>query len=374
MVAELCWRTAWRQCDATRTVASSGLTWWQEFLTCTGSTTWSREAVSGFGANVPVSASGVIARSLFNEMKDAFNDGCISDKSVLDRVVCWGVSWRCEPRHALGEDVEVVACRRWAREARRCIEAETVSWSSKQSLVPWTTMSWLKLARLRCCSPLRKSSCDFRRCHALMLDTSCRSSHLVLPPRCTPSPQTATILSRKSRVWWVRWSRGWKRSRGRYPQGVLWQSWGHGVPSELLRSSMRDGSPRAARESGQLRLDVDEVPLDGRSQDEMGTPMTRLQGVREPQWQRPSRRQGRLSGCELRGLGVLISCRQVPSAASSPIASKSPGASGASGRPGSRWILLQVHSAQLQRLKWNQRMHTLAGLKEKQQGDLPHER
>ena len=33
-------------------------------------------------------------------------------------------------------------------------------------------MSWLKLARLRCCSPLRKSSCDFRRCHAQMLDTS----------------------------------------------------------------------------------------------------------------------------------------------------------------------------------------------------------
>ena len=41
-----------------------------------------------FGANVPVSASGVIARSLSNELKDAFNDGCISDKSVLDRVVC----------------------------------------------------------------------------------------------------------------------------------------------------------------------------------------------------------------------------------------------------------------------------------------------
>ena len=48
-----------------------------------------REAVSGFGASVSVnSASGVIARSLSNELKDAFNDGCISDKSVLDRVVC----------------------------------------------------------------------------------------------------------------------------------------------------------------------------------------------------------------------------------------------------------------------------------------------
>ena len=46
------------------------------------------QAVSGFGANVPVSASGVIARSLSNKLKDAFNDGCISDKSVLDRVVC----------------------------------------------------------------------------------------------------------------------------------------------------------------------------------------------------------------------------------------------------------------------------------------------
>ena len=30
--------------------------------------------------------------SLSNELKDAFNDGCISDKSVLDRVVCLGVS------------------------------------------------------------------------------------------------------------------------------------------------------------------------------------------------------------------------------------------------------------------------------------------
>ena len=73
---------------------------------------------------------------------------------------------------------------------------------------------------------------------------------------------------------------------------------------------MRDGSPRTARESGQLRLDVDVVPagpdhpdvqlgrnvsqLDGQSQDEMGTLGTRLQGVREPQWQRLSRRQGRL--------------------------------------------------------------------------------
>ena len=33
--------------------------------------------------------------------------------------------------------------------------------SSEQFPVPWTTMSWLELARLRCCSPLRKSSCDF---------------------------------------------------------------------------------------------------------------------------------------------------------------------------------------------------------------------
>ena len=42
---------------------------------------------------------------------------------------------------------------------------------------------------------------------------------------------------------------------------------------------MRDGSPRAARESGQLRLGVNVLQLDGRSQDEMGTLMTRLQGV-----------------------------------------------------------------------------------------------
>ena len=83
---------------------------------------------------------------------------------------------------------------------------------------------------------------------------------------------------------------------------------------------MRDGSPRTARESGQLRLDVDVVLLGqitqmcssggtfpswmDKSQHEMGTLTTRLQGVREPQWQIPSRRQGRLEGCELRGLGV----------------------------------------------------------------------
>ena len=40
---------------------------------------------------------------------------------------------------------------------------------------------------------------------------------------------------------------------------------------------MRDGSPRAARE--RLRLGVNVLHLDGRSQDEMGTQMTRLQGV-----------------------------------------------------------------------------------------------
>ena len=76
------------------------------------------------------------------------------------------------------------------------------------------------------------------------------------------------------------------------------------VESELLKSSMRDGSPRAARESGRLRLGVNVSQLDEQSQDEMGTLTTRLQGVREPQWQGPSRRQGRFAGCELRGLGV----------------------------------------------------------------------
>ena len=42
---------------------------------------------------------------------------------------------------------------------------------------------------------------------------------------------------------------------------------------------MRDGSPRAARESGPLRLGVNVSQLDGRSQHEMGTVMTGLQGV-----------------------------------------------------------------------------------------------
>ena len=56
--------------------------------------------------------------------------------------------------------------RRWQRLLRG------VQSSSEKFPVPWTKMSWLKLARLRCCSPLRKTSCDFRRCHAQMLDTS----------------------------------------------------------------------------------------------------------------------------------------------------------------------------------------------------------
>ena len=57
---------------------------------------------------------------------------------------------------------------------------------------------------------------------------------------------------------------------------------------------MRDGSPRAARECGRLRLGVNVLQLDGQSQDEMGTLTTRLQGVREPQWQRPSALQDTL--------------------------------------------------------------------------------
>ena len=48
---------------------------------------WQRGCLR-FGAKVLVSASGVIARNLSNELKDAFSGGCISDKSVLDRVVC----------------------------------------------------------------------------------------------------------------------------------------------------------------------------------------------------------------------------------------------------------------------------------------------
>ena len=42
---------------------------------------------------------------------------------------------------------------------------------------------------------------------------------------------------------------------------------------------MRDGRPQAARESGRLRLGVNVLQLDGRSQDEMGTLITQLQGV-----------------------------------------------------------------------------------------------
>ena len=59
------------------------------------------------------------------------------------------------------------------------------------------------------------------------------------------------------------------------------------VRSELLKSSMRDGSLRAARESGRLRLGVNVSQLDGQPLDEMGTQTTRLQGVREPRWQGP---------------------------------------------------------------------------------------
>ena len=42
---------------------------------------------------------------------------------------------------------------------------------------------------------------------------------------------------------------------------------------------MRDGSLRAARESGRLRLGVNVLQLDRRSRVEVGTLMTRLQGV-----------------------------------------------------------------------------------------------
>ena len=62
------------------------------------------------------------------------------------------------------------------------------------------------------------------------------------------------------------------------------------------------------------------------------------------------------------------------STASSPIASKSPGTSGASGKPSSRMILeassFDAASASQVKLK----DAYLGGLKEKQQGDLPHER
>ena len=52
-----------------------------------------------------------------------------------------------------------------------------------------------------------------------------RSLHLVLILRCTTRSLTATILSRRSRVWSVTWSRGWKRKRPQMlPQGVWSQA------------------------------------------------------------------------------------------------------------------------------------------------------
>ena len=62
------------------------------------------------------------------------------------------------------------------------------------------------------------------------------------------------------------------------------------------------------------------------------------------------------------------------SAASSPIASKSPGTSGASGRLGSRMNLAasSFDAPSLSQVKLKDAY--LGGLKEKHQGDLPHER
>ena len=60
----------------------------------------------------------MIARSLSNDLKDAFNDGCISVKSVLDTVLKLALRLSL----ARGE----------REKPRRCIEAETVAWSSKQ--------------------------------------------------------------------------------------------------------------------------------------------------------------------------------------------------------------------------------------------------
>ena len=95
--------------------------------------------MTGFGANVPVSATGVIARSLSNELKDAFNDGCISDKSVLDRVVC--VSAEGEYlRHGLEVETLRLSLAEDEREKpRRCFDAQRllrgVQSSSEKSLV-----------------------------------------------------------------------------------------------------------------------------------------------------------------------------------------------------------------------------------------------
>ena len=62
------------------------------------------------------------------------------------------------------------------------------------------------------------------------------------------------------------------------------------------------------------------------------------------------------------------------SAASSPIASKSPGTSGASGRPGSRMNIAasSFDAASTSQVKLKDAY--LGGSKEKQQGDLPHGR
>ena len=167
--------------------------------------------------------------------------------------------------------------------------------SSEKFPVPWTTMSWLRFARLRCCSPLRKSSCDFRRCHAQMpgYELSQLASRVTSAMHAESSNGDDPFAKVKSLVNEMRWSRGWKRRRPRsLPTRRIVTEMLDAVESELPRhveetevqvsfsvidarrqssSSQRTWTAAAWCERSPTWM--------GRSQDEMGTLMTRLQGV-----------------------------------------------------------------------------------------------
>ena len=241
----------------------------------------------------------MIARSLTNELKDSFNDGFV-----------WSVEVSVEGVYrdtVLMLALKLLLARVERKKPRRCIEAETVAWSSKQ---------------------LGEISCSLDNdelvgaCEASLLQSfEAGQLRLSQVPRTGAGHELSQLASRVTSAMHADSSNG-----DEYPAKV--KSLISEMSTRRVVTEMQDAdeselpghveemefqvsfsiidaqrqSTNSQRESGQLRLDVDgpaglvhpEVQfgrnvsqLDGQSQDEMGTLTTRLQGVREPQWQRP---------------------------------------------------------------------------------------
>ena len=111
--------------------------------------------------------------------------------------------------------------------SERSPETETFAWSSKQ--FGEVSFSLDNDELVGACEASLLQSIEEEKLR-LMLDTGCCSSHLVLPPRCTPRPFTVTILSR-----------GWKRRRPR------------ALPTRRMVTEMLDAVER------ELRVNVEET-------------------------------------------------------------------------------------------------------------------